>query len=357
MNGRAASRRTFKSAMIVMFCLLFVGLAAECCLAGDDGGQAQARNRRGARSAEQDLRGDALRQRIQQRIQDEAGLQEQERERLRSNLAECSRLGLDDATVATLFSEKIQLRAQITVQERVLALAREGLPVEPAVQKLQEGLRKGVTQEARERACERVGEHVRAAHRYMKRAYDAGVKPGNADAERRRVSEMASCMWRGLNENDMEQLRKRAQERLRDGSCTTEDLTAGAETATRLAEIGIQHERAVRLAGDALQHGYKAREMRQLVWAVMTARTHGGSSDKVVDTLERGIRNQYQLSRMMQEMQQQGWMGPAEQQGGHSPVDNAGGSGYGGRQQGSGEGGSGGTGGSGSGQGDRGTGK
>jgi hypothetical protein len=303
-----------------------------------------------------------LRQRIQQRIQDEAGLQEQDRERLRTNLAECSRLGLDDATVGALFSEKAQLRSQITTQERVLALAREGLPVDAVVQKLQEGLRKGAPQEARERVCARVGEHVRAAHRYMKQAHDVGVKPGTPAAERKRVNEMASCMWRGLNENDMEQLRKRAQERLRSGSCTTEDLTAGAETATRLAEIGIQHERAVRLAGDALQNGYTAREMRQLAWAVMTARTHGASSDKVIESLERGIRSQYQFSRMMQEMQQQGWMGPADQQGGHSPVDNAGGSGYGGRQSGGTSGGTTGTGGGGNGtgqegQGTRGTGK
>ena len=362
MNERASSKRAFKSAMTVALCLLFAGLAAGPVLA-DDSGQAQARNRAEARSTAQDPQGEALRQRIQQRIQNEAGLQDQERERLRSHLGECSRLGLDEATVAALFSEKVQLRSQIRTQERVLTLAREGMPVELVVQKLQEGLRKDATQEARERVCEQVEAQVRTAHQYMKQAREAGIKPGDANAERKRVREMASYMWRGLKEGDMDQLRKRAQQRLRDGSCTTEDLTAAAETATRLGEIGVKHERAVRLAGEALQNGYTVREMRQLAWAVMTARTHGGSSDNVIDTLERGIRNQHQFSRMMQEMQQQGWMGPADQPGGHSPMDNSGGSGYGGHHQDSGVGGmgdpdgSGGVSGSGSGSGQTGDGQ
>jgi hypothetical protein len=327
--------------MVVMFSLLFIGLAVSPALADDESGQAQVRSRKETQTTAQDPQGDALRQQIRERIQDEAGLQDQERERLRSHLEECNRLGLDDGTVEVLFNENIPLRAQIRTQERVLTLAREGLPVEPIVQKLQEGLRKGATPEALERVCARIGEHVRAAHQFMKQAHETGITPGDAKAERQRVREMATYMWRGLREGDMEQLQKRAQQRLRDGSCTTEDLAAAAETATRLGEIGIERDKAVRLAGGALQYGYTVREMRQLVWTVMTAHTHGGSSDKVIDTLERGIRNQHQLSQMIQEMRQQGWMGPADQHGGHSPVDNTGGSGYGGRQQDNGTGGSG----------------
>lgn len=363
MKERASSTRALTPAMVFVLCLLFVGLAASPVLADADSVKTQARHRAETQVMAQDPQGDALRQRIQQRIHDEAGLQEQDRERLRSHLGECSRLGLGDATVAALFSEKVQLKEQIRTQERVLNLAREGMPVEPVVQKLQEGLRKGATQQARERVCEQVAAQVRTAHQYMKQVREAGITPGDANAERKRVREMASYMWRGLKEGEMEQLQKQAHLRLRDGSCTTEDLTAAAETATRLGEIGIKRERAVRLAGEALQNGYTVREMRQLAWAVMTARTHGGSSDEVMGTLERGVRSQHQFSRMMQEMQQQGWMGPADQQGGHSPVDNTGGSGYGGRQQDGGTGGSGGSDGNGAGseqtggiQGDKGSG-
>ncbi|MBN1503818.1 MAG: hypothetical protein JW952_02020 [Candidatus Eisenbacteria bacterium] len=373
MRERTSSTRALTMAMFVALCLAFVGLAAGSGRA-DESGQAQARSLaqtqpstqepeegppvelimqklqegmeegapeevrdRVGEQVEQHVReaaGNALRERIRLRIEDETGLEDQERERLRKHLGECDRVGLDDAAVAALFSEKAQLKSQIRTQERVLTMAREGLPVDLVMQKLQEGLRKGAPQELRERVCAQVEEHVRAAYEHMKQAREAGVTPGEENAERQRVREMASYMWRGLKESDMEQLRKRAQLRLRDGSCTSEELTTAAETATRLMEIGVKRERAVRLAGDALQNGYTVREMKQLSWAVMTARTHGGSSDAVMGMLERGIRNQNQFSQMMKEMQEQGWMGPAERQGGHSPVDNAGGSGYGGRPSG-----------------------
>ncbi len=353
MKERASSTRTLTSVMLVLFALLFVGSTSGIALADEESAQSQVRSRKETQTTAQDPQGDAFRQRIRERIESEAGLQEQEREQLRRHLEECKQLGLDDATVGAMFSENVQLRAQIKTQERVLKLAREGLPFEPVVQKLQEGLRKGATVEALERVCAKLEEHVRTAHQYMKQVREAGITPGDANAERERVREMAMYMWRGLGEGDMAQLKKRAQERLRNGSCTTEDLSVAAETATRLGEVGIKRERAVELAGSALQNGYTVREMRQLVWAVMTAHAHG-ESNKAMETLERGIRNQRQFSQMIQEMWQRGWMGPADQQGGHSPVDNSQGSGYGGRHQESGPGGSDQTGGTQGGQGGQG---
>jgi len=340
MKKRSSSMRALTSRVIVLFSLFIISLAASIAFAQDGSNPAQVRNRKETRKVTQGPQGDALLQRIRERIQNEEGLQDQERERLRDHLDECKRLGFDNDLMAALFNEANPLRAQIRTQERVLALARDGLPVEPVAQKLQEGLRKGIAEEALERVCARIEEYVRTAHRFMKRAQEAGITKDNADAERRHVREMATDMWRGLKEDDMDQLQTRAGQRLRHGSCTTEDLVVAAETATRLSEIGIQREKAVRLAGDALQHGYTPREMKQLVWVVMTAHMRGGSPDKVIDTLERGIRNQHQFSQMVQEMWQRGWMGPADQQGGWSPMDNATGSGPGGRQQDHGTGGS-----------------
>ncbi|MFH0779006.1 MAG: hypothetical protein V2A71_10350, partial [Candidatus Eisenbacteria bacterium] len=327
MKTRSLSPRTLASTRIVLFSLLIVSLAVSMAFAQDDGSPAQARSRKETQKAIQEPKGEALRQQIRERIENESGLQAQERERLRLHLGECKQLGLSDETVATLFSGATPLRQQIRIQERVLALAREGLPVEPVAQKLQEGQRKGATVEALERVCARLGEYVRAAHRFMKQAQEAGATPGDAAAERKHAGDVATQMWRGLTQGDMDQIQDRTHLRLRDGSCKTEDLVGATETATRLSEIGIERKRAVRLAGDAFQYGYTVREMQQLVWVVMTAHMHGGPTDKVIDTLERGIRNQNQLSQMVQEMWQHGWMGPADQQGGHGPMDNATGSG------------------------------
>jgi hypothetical protein len=295
----------------------------------------QVRQREQTRHTAQDEQGNTQRERIRERIENEDGLKTQEREQLRRHLDECDQLELGDDIVSALFDESEPLREQIRTQERVLAMAREGLPIEPVTQKLQEGRRKGVNKQTRERACDKMEAHVRAANRFMEQARKDGVTPGDPDAEQQRTREMARHMWRGLNESEMERLRERSQRRLRDGSCTTDDLTAAAETSVKLREMGVERQRAMRMAGEALQYGYTAREMHQLAWMVMTARMHGGHQDEVLDTLERGIRNQYRLSEMTQQMWQHGWMGPADEhggRGGHGSMNDATGGGPGGRE-------------------------
>jgi hypothetical protein len=328
--------RTAAVSIAAVLSLFIITLMTGVAVAQDgDGTQAQERSREQIQTKDnaQDPQGEMLRERIRERIQNEDGLKEQDRDRLRKHLRDCDDLGLGDETVAALFNESTPLKNQIRNQERVIEMKREGLPVEPVMLKLREGQRKGVNEEVLERACDRMEANVRTANRYMIRAREDGVTPGNEDAEQRHTREMAQHMWRGLEEGDMDQLRERARLRLRDGSCTTEELTAANETASRFKEMKIQRERAVGLAGDALQNGYSAQEMHQLRWMVMTANMHGGPPDEVLDTLEKGLRNQHQLTQMVQQMWQHGWMGPADEhggRGGHSFGDDAGGGGPGG---------------------------
>jgi uncharacterized membrane protein len=323
MKRHQALKTILNGSLAVLVAVLLVGPLAGAASAQEESG-AQVRTREEAQNTTQDPQGDPLRERIRDRIQNEQGLQTQERDQLRKHLGDCETLGLDDAAIGALFDENVPLQKQIRTQERVLAMAREGLPVDPVTQKLQEGRRKGANDEALEKVCARMEENVRAAHRYMEKAREAGVTPGDGDAERRRTAEMAKHMFNGLGEGDMDQLQERARIRLRDGSCTTEDLAAAAEATVKLRAMGIERERAGRVAGEALQYGYTAREMRQFSWMVMTAKTHGGPQNDVLDTLERGIRNQHQLAEMVREMYQHGWMGPADEHGGHGGHDAAG---------------------------------
>jgi hypothetical protein len=339
MRTKHTPQSFLNGSIVTLAALLTVGAMAGSVSAQSGDNAGTTRERKEVRDAAQDSQGDALRDRVRDRIENEQGLDDQERERLRQHLAECKQLGLDDETVTALFDESKPLRAQIRTQERIIGMAREGLPHEPVMQKMREGRRKGASEEALERVCARMEEHVRAAERVMERARRDGVTRGDPDVERRRTREMATQMWRGLNEEDGDQLCERARLRLRDGSCTTEDLTAAAETAAKLKELGIERHRAVGVAGEALQYGYTAREMRQLGWMVMTAHMHGGPDGEVLDTLERGIRNQHQFAEMLDEMWQHGWMGPADEHGGHGNhgfIDDATGGGPGGHEGGDG---------------------
>jgi hypothetical protein len=303
---------------------LLMTLGTSLATAQENTGE-QARERHELRDPPNEPQGEALRERIRERIQNEPGLQAQERERLQKHLGECSALGLDDDTVEALFNEEEPLRAQLRQQERVLTMARQGLPIEPVMNKLQEGRRKGANEEALERVCSRMEEHVRTASRIMERAHADGVEPaGDPRTERQLTRSMAMNMWRGLAEGDMDQLRERARARLREHQCTTTDLAAAAETATQLKEMNTERHRAVEIAGQALQRGYSAREMRQISWMVMAAHAHGGPPEEVLGRIEQGLRNQERMGEMVQNMWQRGWMGPGDEhggRGGHSPVD------------------------------------
>lgn len=267
---------------------------------------------------------DALQERIRQRIENDDQLKERDRLQLREHLRDCEELGLSDATVEALFADGEPLREQIRLQSRVLTMARERLPIEPLVEKLREGRRKQVGEPALERVCSQLEQHVRTAAQVMNRARESGLQPGDDTTEKRLTESLALNMWRGLGEGDCDQLMERARQRLRDGSCSTTDLAAASATATELRELGLERERAMRMAGDALQNGYTAREIRQMARMVMAAHAHGQAVDEVVGHVQAGLQQHEQMGELMQHMWQRGWMGPGEDhggRGGHSPVD------------------------------------
>jgi hypothetical protein len=121
----------------VMASLLIMSFAAgDAAAQQDNGDQTQARTREQIKDNAQDPQGEMLRKQIRDRIQNEDGLKEQEREQLKKHLGECEQLGLDVETVAALFDETKPLQKQIRTQARVLTMTREGLPTEPVMQKL-----------------------------------------------------------------------------------------------------------------------------------------------------------------------------------------------------------------------------
>jgi hypothetical protein len=360
------TRRIFQSrgrgAVVLTTLALLLTLATTTALAQDqDRTRDQVQDQLRLHDGTGDQQGDPdrlqLRQQIRDGIAEAPGLSAEERGQMTQNLETCLQLGLGERELKTLFpageaSDPLQARTRLRLQNRVLAAAGEGLPTEPVLAKIQEGLMKGAPEHALEQAALRMEAHVRTANRVMTQAVQDGVEPtGDPTRTRQLVRQMAQNMWSGLNEGDMEQLRQQARLRLRDGSCGVEELAAATETAVQLNAEGLQRARAVRLAGEALQQGYTAQEMRQLRFMVLANHQNGGPVDEIAGDLERCLGEGMGWQEMAQHMFQAGWMGPGEEHepGGHNPIDDAGG-GPGDHQGGSGgqHGGGGGMGGGGS---------
>jgi hypothetical protein len=265
-----------------------------------------------------------LRDRIRDRIRTADGMDDAQRLRMENHLERCLRLGLTDDQVEGLFpmagpGNGMTATHMLRTQERILAGAESGLAVDLLAGKLREGRMKGASPEAIEGAMARMEEHLRFTHRLMRHSVEDGVTPsGNAETERHLQRGMALNMWRGLHEGDLEHLREQARLRARDGSCSTTELAAAAETTTSLIEQGFDRQRSREMLGLGLSQGYTAEEMRRIA-----AMAQAGPPEEVLAWLEEHVQQGTQVEEMMRRMMRHGWMGPGDMHGhgGHSPVD------------------------------------
>ena len=273
----------------------------------------------------QDGEGDQVRLQLREGmgagIETEPGLTARERQTLHTNLERCLALDISESDLQTLFpmegqQQRLSVQTRLRLQNRVMATADKGLPVEPMLAKIQEGRTKGVPEPALERACERMENHLRTAQRVMIRAREAGIDPaGDPVQERRMTREMSQQMWRGMNEEGLDHLCDQARLRLRDGSCSLDDLTAASETATRLHEEGIATDRAVHVVGEALRRGYGTHEMHQLRFMVTARHQQGGPIDGFLADMEYCLGEGMGSQEMYRHMWQNGWMGPGDMHG------------------------------------------
>lgn len=335
---RSTIRHSGPVLLLVVLCLLAFGTAVQAQGDGGQGDLERTRNQAGDLDRDQDrtkqFTQDQLqvRNRLHARIDEASELTADERTAMRANADACLQLGMSESTLDALFpgEEKqrhVSAQTMLRLQERAMKTAREGLPVEPVAAKIQEGLTKGVPGPRLEQACIRVEDNVRTANRVMKRAVQDGFEPTKDQTQSRHMhTEMARQMWRGMNEEGYEQLRERARKILRNGQCGIEDLVSAGELATRLMESGIQRQRATRFAGDALQQGYRTRELRQLQLVVAARHQSGEPMNGFMGDMEHCVGTGMRAGEMYNYMMRHGWMGPGDMYGpgGYQPMDHKG---------------------------------
>jgi len=316
-------RRAYPAVTIMLLLAIWITGAALAQDSETDPVRDQVRDQ--TRNRTQDGEGEQWRSQIQQRIRNgidtDPGLTAEQRQTMHENLDACLRLGMAEEDLVALFPtenepRRYEAQAQLRFQHRVRATAEDGIPAEPLLAKLQEGTTKGASAQALERACARMEEHLRAAHRVMVRAQEGGLEPhGDPAQERRMTREMAQNMWRGLNEEGLDHLREQACQRSRNGQCDLNDLTAASETATRLIEEGLDSERAVQVVGEAIQNGYRAQEMNQFRLMVQARHQQRGPIEGFIEDLEQCLGEGMGAGEMYRYMWQHGWMGPGDMQG------------------------------------------
>jgi hypothetical protein len=270
-----------------------------------------------------------LHERIRERIRTEEGMEDAQRMRMENQLERALRLGLSDDQVEAMFPMPgpgdMSVALMLKLQQRVMDAAEEGMAAGLLADKMREGRMKGAPEEAIDAAMQQLEKHLAVAYQEMRRAVENGITPHQEEGAELRIQEgLALNMWRGLGEEDLEPLMAQARIRARDGSCTTTELAAAAESATELMEQEMNRERVREMVGTALRQGYTAEEMRQLAVMVKAAHKNGQSEEEVLETVEEQLEEGLKLQEMVQHMIRHRWMGTRDLEVGHgvhSPVD------------------------------------
>ncbi len=271
-------------------------------------------------------------QQIREHINRDPGLNEQMREQVMSNLEACFRHGLSIEEIQALFPvEGIQgtdhAEQMLAMQDQVLGLADSGLPVGPMTAKIMEGRMKHVPAERMGPVLEQTGNNIRLSRRVMMEAIAGGVRgPGAGSDMHEANSQLAHCLWDGLTEQDLEQLREAAMNRARDRGCSMDEFIASAQAANRFAHGGMSREQAVNMAGEAMHNGYSADDMRAMGYMLMSGSEMGEHHTEMMNNMQHWIGEGMSMDEMTRHRMEGGWMGPADMMGpgGHNGMDDMG---------------------------------
>jgi uncharacterized membrane protein YgcG len=203
------------------------------------------------------------------------------------------RAGIDLGKAMTMTRSMLQNRFRqkniIRSQEIVIQAQKEGLPVEPILNKALEGMAKRIQQETIIRAMERV------MSRYAFAFKKASEIAESADQRNMIMEQVAECASAGMTEYDINRLMYQLKYRLKEGSTDDPiDLTIETFKAVKdMARLRVPSIVGADLAIEALKHRYGSQNMAMMrKWFLK--HTEDNSSNLVAnvyfDTIRQGKR-------------------------------------------------------------------
>lgn len=143
--------------------------------------------------------------------------------------------------------------------DRVNKAGERGLPTEPLLNKVREGLAKGVEPKRIEPVLRQMTSRLESAHEVLEEAKDHGIVEGN---RQRALETMAEALGRGATMDEVRELSRLSQ----DGRhrATQDELAAGAKGLAVMKEGGIPSKDGTALVGEGIRQGYRPAELLEL---------------------------------------------------------------------------------------------
>ena len=143
--------------------------------------------------------------------------------------------------------------------EQVTKVAERGLPSEALVNKVKEGLAKGVEPQRIDPVLRQMTSRLEAAHEVLEEAKARGMTEGN---RQRALETMAEALARGATRDEVRELSRLSQEGRH--KATQEELAAGAKGLAVMKEGRIPSKEGTALVGEGIRQGYRASELLDL---------------------------------------------------------------------------------------------
>ena len=166
----------------------------------------------------------------------------------------------DRETITRLGSAQGRAENEIApLLDHVSKAGERGLPIESLLNKVREGLAKGVEPKRIDPVLRQMTSRLESAHEVLQEAGSRGMEEGN---RQRAIETMAEALSRGTTADEVRELSRLSQ----DGrhKATQEELAAGAKGLAVMKEGRVPSKDGTALVGEGMKQGYRASELLDL---------------------------------------------------------------------------------------------
>ncbi|MCS6898008.1 MAG: hypothetical protein NZM29_08555 [Nitrospira sp.] len=143
--------------------------------------------------------------------------------------------------------------------EQVNRAGEKGFPVESMVNKVKEGLAKGVDPQRIDQVLRQMTERLESAHEVLEEAKVRGITEGN---RQRALETMAEALARGATKEEVRELTRLSLEGRQ--KVTQDVLAAGAKGLAVMKEAHVPSKDGAALLSEGIRQGYRANELLDL---------------------------------------------------------------------------------------------
>ena len=212
---------------------------------------------------------------------------------VRDKALEAVRLGLSEGDVAELIRRGVRRGLQAgdlaPLLEVVAEVKRQDLPVGPVLDKVKEGLAKGVPPERIGTAASRISRELATARDLIRQAEREGVRVEKARTREKAIKAVADALGRGVPPREVEKLSRHvASSAPREGAMSL--LDEGVEVTADLVSMGLSPESAAETVAAAISQGLGRHDIERLRKGLARELKHGASPEEGARRLREEIR-------------------------------------------------------------------